>query len=77
MASFRIKVRDKATREEKFLNLSGPHDVKSAKAHIENMPGSQGGKHPGFEVLDVEQVDLPGAPAQPAVTAVATEGAGQ
>lgn len=53
MSTFHVKVRDKRTKKETVLTVSGQPDADTAKSHVENMPGSQGGGHPGFEVLAV------------------------
>lgn len=55
MSTFYVKVRDKRTKKEAVLTVSGQADADAAKAHVENMPGSQGGGHPGFEVLAVSE----------------------
>jgi hypothetical protein len=54
MSTFNVKVRDKRTKQEMTLTVSGDHDADTARKHVENLPGSLGGKHEGFEVLSVE-----------------------
>jgi hypothetical protein len=56
MPSFNVNVRDKRTKQEMTLQVSGDHDADSAKKHVETMPASMGGSHQGFEVLGVEEI---------------------
>lgn len=72
MALFHLKVRDRASKKESQITVNGDHTAESAKDHIEKMPGSRGGTHPGFDVLEVKDAEgnvvlpKPEAPAQPA-----------
>lgn len=75
---FNLKVRDELTKQEYGVSLAGQFDPDSAKAHVEGLPGSHGGHHPGLEVLGVEEVDvngepLPGKPAAPVADVVVSE----
>jgi len=63
---FDVTVKDKLTKKESTLRVSGSfnHDADWARKFVETMPGSHGGNHPGFEVLDAVEVDADGKPVE-------------
>lgn len=64
---FAVKVKDRANDKEHVLHVTKNSVIDSqakAEDHVRNMPGSFGGKHPGFDVIaDEPDTDKESVPA--------------
>lgn len=66
MAAYYVDAVDKLTQKQVTIKVSGG-DITSpekAMAHVNNLPGSVGGKHPGFVAKAARPRDAAPAPAE-------------